>query len=61
MDVKRASKYLFLLPTNTRTTPEDFSKYFGTGSIEIQFFGVQGTVLDAPLQNDQLTEKQDNV
>ena len=31
---------LFLLPTNMRKSPENFSKFFLSYSIEIKFFGV---------------------
>ncbi len=51
LDFKRPAKYVFLLPTNMRRTPEDLSKFFKSSSIEIIFFGVQGGVLDeAPVK-----------
>ncbi len=46
IDVKRAGKYVMLLPTNMRKVPNDYTKSFDSSSIEIQFFGVQGIVLD---------------
>ncbi|KAL4512083.1 hypothetical protein ABPG72_005085 [Tetrahymena utriculariae] len=46
MDVKRAAKFVHLLPTNFRSQPEDFTGYFKSGILDIQYFGVQGQVLD---------------
>lgn len=49
LDFKRPAKYIFLLPTNMRKTPEDLSKFFKSSSIEIIFFGVQGHTLEEEL------------
>jgi len=46
LDFKRPAKYVFLLPTNMRKVPEDFTKFFKSSSIEIIFFGVQGQVIE---------------
>lgn len=46
MDVKRAGKFIHILPTNFRALPEDFTGYFKSGILDIQYFGVQGKALE---------------
>ncbi|KAL4475099.1 hypothetical protein ABPG74_001795 [Tetrahymena malaccensis] len=53
MDVKRAAKFVHLLPTNFRSQPEDFTGYFKTGVLDIQYFGVQGQVLEQDTSQDE--------
>jgi hypothetical protein len=44
LDVKRTCRFVMLKPTGLRTKPRPYKeKFLNESSIEIEFFGVQGT------------------
>jgi hypothetical protein len=59
LDCKREARYILLLPTGFRQKPHAFAQKLSQAPIEIQFFGVSGSVVQSDERALDLVELND--